>query len=81
MELLKIILSQYKEICELLIDYPTIPGEDIKYCVKKASRNLLHVNIDVHSRRLLAELPGDGVKFISKLQYHCANITFSENQI
>ena len=32
------------------MDYPTIGGEDIKYQVKKAIRNLLHENIDVHSR-------------------------------
>ena len=41
-------------------------------------RNLLDENIDVHSRRLIAELPGDGVKCISKMQSHYANMTFSE---
>ena len=39
-------------------------------------RNILHENIDVHSRRLIGEFPGDGVKCISKHQSHCANITF-----
>ena len=40
--------------------------------------NLLHANIGVHIRRLIAELPGDGVKCISKIQSHCANIAFAE---
>ena len=32
----------------------------------------------MHSRRLIAEFPGDGIKYIEKLQSHCANMTFSE---
>ena len=28
---------------------------------KKAIRNLLYANIDVHSRRLISEIPGDGI--------------------
>ena len=36
--------------------------------------NLLHAHIDVHRANLIAEFPGDGVKFISKLQSHCANM-------
>ena len=51
----------------LLLDYPTIGGEDLKYHVKKAIRDITHANIDVHSRRLIAECPGDGVKYISNL--------------
>ena len=38
----------------------------------------MHANIDVHNRRLMAEFPGYGVKFIEKIQPHCANMTFSE---
>ena len=38
--------------------------------------NLLHTNIDVHSRRLIADFPGYGIKCIEKLQSHCANMTF-----
>ena len=34
----------------------------------KAIRNLLQANIDFHSGKLIAEFPGDGVKFISKFQ-------------
>ena len=60
------------------MDYPKIGGEDINRKQKKAIRNILHANIDVHSRRLISELQGDGVKFISKLQSHCANTKFSE---
>ena len=43
--------------------------------------NILHTNIDFHSRRSIAEFPGDGVKFISKLQSHCANMNFSDKKI
>ena len=45
---------------------------------KIAIRDLLHANIDVHSRRLIAEFPKDGIKCIEKLQSHCANMTFAE---
>ena len=39
----------------------------------------MHANIDVHSKRLIAEFPGDEIKCIEKLQSHCANMNFSEN--
>ena len=45
---------------------------------KKSIRNILHANIDVHGKRLIAEFPEDGTKCIEKLQSHCANITFAE---
>ena len=45
---------------------------------KKAIGNILHANIFVHSKRLIAEFPVDGIKCIEKLQSHCANMTFSE---
>ena len=61
-----------------MIDYPRIGGEDIIYLEKEAIRNLLHANIDVHIRRLIAEVPADGIKFIDKLQSHCANMNFSD---
>ena len=71
------ISSQYKETCESLLDYPKIGGGDIiEDYTKKSIRNLLHANIDVHSRRLISEFPKDGIKFIDKLQSHCANMTF-----
>ena len=53
-------------------------GEDIKYFAKKAIRNFLHENIDVHSRRLMAKFPVDGIKCIEKLQSHFANMTFAD---
>ena len=37
----------------------------------------MHAKIYLQSRRLIADLPGDGVKFISKLHSHYANMTFS----
>ena len=45
---------------------------------KKAIRNLLHANIDVQSRRLIAEFPKDVIKCIEKLQSYCANMTFAD---
>ena len=73
------IFSQYRETCEVLIYYPKIRGDDdIEDYAKKVIRKLLHANIDVHSRRLIAEFPKDGVKRIQKLQSHCANMTFAD---
>ena len=43
-----------------------------------AIRNLLHANICVHSRRLIAEFSEDGIKCIQKFQSHCANMTFAD---
>ena len=78
-ESLEMIFSQYTETCEVLFDYTKIGGGDvIEYYEKKSSRNLLHANIDVHSRRLIAEFPKDGIKCIDKLQSRCANMTFAE---
>ena len=50
----------------------------LKIMQKNSIRDLLHANIDVHSRILISELPKDGIKCIEKLQSHCANMTFSE---
>ena len=77
-ESLEMIFSRYKENCEVLLYYKTIGGEDIKDYVRKEIMNLLHANIDVHSRRLISKLPVYGVKCTSKLQSNCANMTFSE---
>ena len=77
-ESLEIIFSRYTETCEVIIDYPKIGGGDIEDDAKKAIRNLLHANIDVHIRRLIAEFPMDGIKCIEKLKSHCANITFDD---
>ena len=56
-ESLDMIFSQYKETCEVLLDYPKIGGEDIKYFIKKAIRSLLllHDNIDIQSISLVDE--------------------------
>ena len=63
-ESLEMIFSQYTETCEVILDYPKIGGDDIEDYVKKAIRNLLHVNIDVHSRKLISEFSIDGIKCI-----------------
>ena len=62
-ESLVMIFSQYKETCEILLDYPKIGGYDIiEDYTKKAIRNLLHAIIDVCSRTLIAKPPKDGIK-------------------
>ena len=43
-----------------------------------AIRKLLHANSCVHSRRLIAKSPEDGIKCMEKLQSHCANMTFAD---
>ena len=72
------IFSQYTETCEVLPYYPKIGGGDIDNFEKKAIRNLLHENIDVHSRGLISEFPVDGIKCIGNFQSHYTNMTFSE---
>ena len=73
------IFSQYRETCEVLLHYPKIGGDDIiEDYAKKSIRNILHENIDSHSRRLISEFPKDGIKCIEKLQSHCANMTFAD---
>ena len=72
------IFPKYTETCELLLDYPKIGGGNIKDFSRKDIRNLLHANIDVHSRILIAEFLGDEAKLISKIYSHCANMTFSD---
>ena len=63
------IFLQYRETCQVLLDYPRIGGDNvIEDYAKKAIRNLLHANIDVHSRILISEFPKDGIKCIEKLQ-------------
>ena len=48
-----------------------------RWCKKDISK-LLHANIDVHRRILIAELPKDGIKCLERLQSHCANMTFDD---
>ena len=38
----------------------------------------MHENIDLHSRRLIAEFPKYGIKCMEKLQSHFANMTFAD---
>ena len=59
---LDMIFSQYRETCEVLIDYPKMGKENVKNYTKQDIGNLLHANIDVHSRILIAEFPKDGIK-------------------
>ena len=66
---LEMIFSQYRETCQVIIDYPKIGGYYVmEDYAKKAIRNLFHANIDVHSRILIDEFPKDVIKCIEKLQ-------------
>ena len=64
-ELLEMIFSKYTENCEVLLDDPKI-GRDyiIEDFTKKAIMNLLHANIGVHIRILIADFPRDGIECI-----------------
>ena len=77
LESLEMIFFQYKETCEVLLYYPKIGEGNIKDFVKNTIKNILHNNIDVHNRRLIAKFPVDGVKCIEKVQSHCVNRNFS----
>ena len=45
-ESLEMIFSQYRETCEVLLDYPKIGGDDIiEDFAKKAIRNILYVHM------------------------------------
>ena len=67
---LDMIFSQYRETCEVLLDNPKIGGDDvIEDYAKKSIRNLLHTNIDVHSRILIADFPKYGIKCIEKCNH------------
>ena len=72
------IFSQYKETCEVLLDYTTKVEGGIKDYVKKEISNILHTHIAVHIRKLISEFPEDGVKYISKIQSYCASMNFSD---
>ena len=50
---------QYRETCEVLLDYPKIGRDDVKDYEKQATRNILHYYSDIHSRRLIPEFPKD----------------------
>ena len=56
-ESLEMIFYQYKETCEVLLEYTKLGRENIKDIVKNAIRNILYTKIDVHIRILISELP------------------------
>ena len=46
---LDMIFSQYRETCEVLLDYTKMGQVNVKDYAEQAIRNLLHANSDVHS--------------------------------
>ena len=77
-ESLEMISSQYKETCEVLLDYPKNEGMILLKIMQKRIYGIFCMHIDVNSRRLISELSKDGIKCIEKLQSHCANMNFSD---
>ena len=75
---LNMIFSQYRETYEVLRDYPKLEGENEKDYTKQAIRNLLHANSCVHTKRLIAGFPDDGIKCMETFQSHCVNMTFAD---
>ena len=63
----------------MLIEHPSIIGEDLPYYSNKVTLNFLHAYIDENSQRLIYEYPGDGLQAITRLKYQCANVNFYEN--
>ena len=63
------IFYQYKETCGVLLDYQKMGGKNIKEFSKKDISNILHANIDVHSRRLISEFLGYGIKCIENCNH------------
>ena len=68
MNSLKIVLSNVSEIRMLIMECPSIRGEELPNYSKNSTWNLLHAYIYVHSQRLIDECTGDGVQSISILQ-------------
>ena len=48
----------------LLMEYPSIRGEEIPYYAKNATWNLLYAYIYAHSQIFIDKYTGDGVKDI-----------------
>ena len=71
-------LSQFKGTYMLIMDHPTIIGEDLPEYTKEATWHLFHAYIDTLSQILIGEYTGDGVQAISRLQSQCENMTFSD---
>ena len=62
----------------MLMNYPSIRGEDFPDYAKKATQNLVHAYIYAYIQRLLDKYPGDGVQAITILKFQCANMRFSD---
>ena len=62
MNSLKIVLLELTETYMLLMDYPSIIGEELPHDSKKATWNILHAYIDAHNQRLIDECPVYGLQ-------------------
>ena len=65
----------------LIMEYPSIRGEELLDYAKKSTWNLLHAYIDSHSQILIDECPWDVVQAIWILMSQCANMTFAGQSI
>ena len=62
----------------LIMDYPSIRGEDLPYYYEIFTLNLLHAYIHEHSQILFDECPGYLVQGIKIFKYQCANMIFAD---
>ena len=67
-KLFKILLSQYSETYMLLMEYPSILGEEITDYTKIYTWKLFYTYIYAHSQRLIDECIGDVAQAISRLK-------------
>ena len=64
MDSLKSVLPQLSEKYMLLMDHPSIRGQEITDYAQKATCNILHTYIDAHIKISFDECTGDGVQAI-----------------
>ena len=62
----------------LIMEYPSIRGEDFTDYDKISIGDLLHAYIDAQIQRLIYEYPGYVVQSITRNQSQCANRVFAE---
>ena len=62
----------------MLMEYPSIRGENLPDYANKDTCNLLHVYIDAHNQGSIYKYTGDGLQAITILKYQNEKMTFSE---
>ena len=78
MNSLKIVLSEFKQTCMLIMEYSYKEGEEIQEYTKQATWNLFDAFIDTYIRKLIYEYPGNVLEAITILKYQCENMNSAE---